>query len=84
VGQRKHLEAARIGEDRAIPADEPVQAAETPNDIQARPQEQVGLALIAKAATLTLSVVLLNVLSLRYGLANPRLHKTSSAAKAAL
>jgi hypothetical protein len=42
------------------------------------------LALIAKAATLTLSVVLLNVLSLRYGLANRRLHRTSSAAKVAL
>jgi hypothetical protein len=43
-----------------------------------------NLALIVKAATLTLFVVLLNVLNLRYGLANRRLHKTSSAAKVAL
>ncbi len=41
VRQREHLEAAGIGEDRPLPANEPMQPAEFTNDIQARSQEQV-------------------------------------------
>jgi hypothetical protein len=41
VGQREHLEAAGIGEDRAVPAGEAVQATVRLDDLQAGPQEQV-------------------------------------------
>ena len=41
VAQREHLEAARVGEDRAVPAHEAVQAAELAHDLLARPQVQV-------------------------------------------
>ncbi|KAG1434092.1 hypothetical protein G6F57_021751 [Rhizopus arrhizus] len=41
VGQREHLETTRIGQDRAIPAAETVQAAVVGDDVQARAQVQV-------------------------------------------
>jgi hypothetical protein len=41
VRQREHLEAAGIGEDRAVPARETVQAAVRLDDLEARPQVQV-------------------------------------------
>jgi hypothetical protein len=41
VRQRENLEAARVGEDRFVPADELVQAAELLDDLQPRPQKQV-------------------------------------------
>src|SRR5690606_1049755 len=41
VCQREHLEAARIGEDRPVPAGETVQAAVVGDHLQPRPQVQV-------------------------------------------
>ena len=41
VTEAEHLEAARIGQDRLVPADEVVQATEGADDIKARSQPQV-------------------------------------------
>ncbi len=41
AGQREHLEAAAVGQDRAVPAHEAVQAAELLDEALARPQRQV-------------------------------------------
>ncbi len=41
VRQREHLEAARVGQDRPVPAREAVQAAVVGDDVQPGPQEQV-------------------------------------------
>jgi hypothetical protein len=41
AGEREHLEAARVGEDRPLPAGEPVQAAGGADDLEARAQVQV-------------------------------------------
>ena len=41
AGERHHLEAAGVGEDRMRPADESVQAAERRDPLRARPQHQV-------------------------------------------
>jgi hypothetical protein len=39
--EREHLEAARVGEDRAVPRHEAVQPAELPHQLVGRPQVQV-------------------------------------------
>ena len=39
--EREHLEAAAVGQDRSLPAHEPVQAAELPHHFHARPHEEV-------------------------------------------
>ena len=41
LGEAEELEAAAVGEDRAVPAHEAVQAAERRDDLFARPQGQV-------------------------------------------
>ena len=41
VAQRDDLEAARVGQDRPVPAHEPVQAAEPRDPLVARPQVEV-------------------------------------------
>ncbi len=41
LGEGEHLEASRIGEDRAGPVHEPVQPAERGDALRARPQHQV-------------------------------------------
>ena len=41
LGEAEHLEAAAVGQDRARPADEAVQAAAPRDQLVARPQQQV-------------------------------------------